>query len=69
MSTDGFLLAASHGLPLRTEGAGLPWPTLRGPFLDRLAALHERSGAWDAVLFREQPRPFAISAPRAEMVG
>jgi tetratricopeptide (TPR) repeat protein len=33
------------------KGQGCLWPTLREPFLDSLAALHERCGPWDAVLF------------------
>lgn len=27
------------------------WPTLRAPFLDDLAALHDQTGPWDAVFF------------------
>jgi tetratricopeptide (TPR) repeat protein len=33
------------------KGQECLWPTLREPFLDSLAALHERCGPWDAVLF------------------
>jgi tetratricopeptide (TPR) repeat protein/predicted phosphodiesterase len=33
------------------KGQDCLWPTLREPFLDSLAALHERCGPWDAVLF------------------
>ncbi|CAN7610466.1 tetratricopeptide repeat protein [Variovorax sp. LjRoot130] len=33
------------------KGQGHLWPTLRGPFLDSLASLHEKCGPWDAVLF------------------
>ena len=33
------------------KGQDCLWPTLREPFLDSLAALHERCGPWNAVLF------------------
>jgi tetratricopeptide (TPR) repeat protein len=33
------------------KGQDCLWPTLREPFLDSLASLHERCGPWDAVLF------------------
>jgi tetratricopeptide (TPR) repeat protein len=33
------------------KGQDCLWPTLREPFLDSLATLHERCGPWDAVLF------------------
>jgi predicted MPP superfamily phosphohydrolase len=33
------------------KGQDCLWPTLREPFLDSLAGLHERCGPWDAVLF------------------
>jgi len=33
------------------KGQDCLWPTLRQPFLDSLAALRERCGPWDAVLF------------------
>lgn len=33
------------------KGQDCLWPTLREPFLDSLAPLHERCGPWDAVLF------------------
>ncbi|HBL30285.1 MAG TPA: hypothetical protein DD490_25915 [Acidobacteria bacterium] len=33
------------------KGQDCLWPTLREPFLDSLAALHDRCGPWDAVLF------------------
>jgi tetratricopeptide (TPR) repeat protein len=33
------------------KGQGHLWPTLREPFLDSLADLHDRCGPWDAVLF------------------
>jgi len=33
------------------KGQDCLWPNLREPFLDSLAALHERCGPWDAVLF------------------
>jgi tetratricopeptide (TPR) repeat protein len=33
------------------KGQDCLWSTLREPFLDSLAALHERCGPWDAVLF------------------
>lgn len=33
------------------KGQDCLWPTLREPFLDSLAALHDRCGSWDAVLF------------------
>lgn len=33
------------------KGQDCLWPTLREPFLDSIAALHEKCGPWDAVLF------------------
>lgn len=33
------------------KGQDCLWPTLREPFLESLAPLHERCGPWDAVLF------------------
>lgn len=33
------------------KGQDCLWPTLREPFLDSLAALHDRCGPWNAVLF------------------
>ncbi|HEX8690897.1 MAG TPA: tetratricopeptide repeat protein [Longimicrobium sp.] len=33
------------------KGQDCLWPTLREPFLDSLASLHEKCGPWDAVLF------------------
>lgn len=33
------------------KGQDCLWPTLREPFLDSLAPLHDRCGPWDAVLF------------------
>ena len=33
------------------KGQDYLWPTLREPFLESLAALHERCGPWDTVLF------------------
>jgi tetratricopeptide (TPR) repeat protein len=33
------------------KGQDSLWPTLRKPFLDSLAPLHDRCGPWDAVLF------------------
>ncbi len=33
------------------KGQDCRWPSLREPFLDSLAALHEHSGRWHAVLF------------------
>jgi hypothetical protein len=33
------------------KGQDCLWPTLREPFLDSLAALHDRCGPWDAVFF------------------
>ncbi len=40
-----------HLTDLHYKGQGHLWPTLREPFLDSLAALHDRCGPWDAVLF------------------
>ncbi|WP_200961181.1 metallophosphoesterase, partial [Acidovorax sp. Root217] len=33
------------------DGQKILWPNLRQPFLDDLAALHEKTGPWDAVFF------------------
>ena len=39
------------------KGQGQLWPTLRAPFLDSMAALHDQCGPWDAVLFTGDQRP------------
>ena len=33
------------------KGQGHLWPTLRAPFLESLASLHEKCGPWDVVFF------------------
>ena len=43
------------------------WPNLRGPFLDDLAALHDRCGPWDAVFFTGDLTQQGTSAEFAEM--
>ncbi len=43
------------------------WPNLREPFLDDLAALHDRCGPWDAVFFTGDLTQQGTSAEFAEM--
>jgi hypothetical protein len=51
MPTDSFSWLHLTDFHYGLKGQDCLWPTLREPFLDSLAALHERCGRWDAVLF------------------
>ena len=50
-SSDRFAWLHLTDLHFGLKGQGYLWPTLRQPFLDDLAVLHDLSGPWDAVLF------------------
>ncbi len=51
MSTDSFSWLHLTDFHNGLTGQDCLWPTLRAPFLDDLARLHELCGPWDAVLF------------------
>jgi len=51
MPTDTFSWLHLTDFHYGLKGQGCLWPNLREPFLDSLAALHERCGPWDAVFF------------------
>ena len=51
MSTDCFSWLHLTDFHYGLDGQDCLWPSLRQPFLDSLAELHERCGPWDAVLF------------------
>ncbi len=51
MSTDCFSWLHLTDFHYGLKGQDCRWPSLRQPFLDSLAALHERCGPWHAVLF------------------
>ncbi len=51
MSTNQFSWLHLTDFHYGLKGQDCLWPTLREPFLDSLASLHERCGPWDAVLF------------------
>ena len=51
MSTDCFSWLHLTDFHYGLKGQGCLWPSLREPFLDSLADLHERCGRWHAVLF------------------
>ncbi len=51
MSTDCFSWLHLTDFHYGLKGQDCLWPTLRDPFLDSLAELHDRCGPWHAVLF------------------
>ena len=51
MTMDCFSWLHLTDLHYGLKGQGCLWPTLREPFLESLAELHERCGPWHAVLF------------------
>ncbi|MDS4032016.1 MAG: tetratricopeptide repeat protein [Candidatus Contendobacter sp.] len=51
MPTDTFSWLHLTDFHYGLTGQDCLWPNLREPFLDSLAALHERCGPWDAVFF------------------
>ena len=51
MAADAFSWLHLTDLHFGLRGQRHLWPNLRGPFLDDLAALHDRCGPWDAVFF------------------
>lgn len=51
MSKDSFSWLHLTDFHYGLKGQACLWPTLREPFLESLAPLHERCGPWDAVLF------------------
>jgi 3',5'-cyclic AMP phosphodiesterase CpdA len=51
MTTDSFSWLHLTDFHYGLKGQDCLWPTLRQPFLESLAALYERCGPWDAVLF------------------
>ncbi len=51
MPTDSFSWLHLTDFHYGLKALGHLWPTLREPFLDSLAALHDKCGPWKAVLF------------------